>query len=154
MKYFLFTLTLFIFISCGQVSNINFNDSVVNLYDSFTQRNIELEKSVFSDTISVQKRLKTLDNFENFTDSCITVMNEIQPPEDAEKFHESGLEVYKMIRNNYIPILRKMVKEEDINTYNQLVQDYNEIILNIENLENKAIAEQEKYAEKVKMKIQ
>lgn len=66
MKYFLFTLTLFIFISCGQVSNINYNDSVVNLYDSFTQRNIELEKSVFSDTISVQKRLNALDNFENF----------------------------------------------------------------------------------------
>lgn len=155
MKKTIFVAGLFLsfLISCGQ-SSISYNDSVVNLYDKFITNYGSLESSLGNEQGKEQK-VKTLADFETFTDSCITVMNGLEAPAEAKGFHDASLNVYQYMKKDYIPVAKKMaeVSTEDVDAYNKVVDEYNAVVTKGSELEDIAIAEQQKFAAQKNMEL-
>lgn len=155
MKKTIFVAGIFLalLVSCGQ-SSINYNDSVVNLYDKFITNYGNLESSLGAEQ-SKEQKAKVLADFETFTDSCITVMNGLEAPAEAKGFHDASLNVYQYMKKDYIPVAKKMaeVNPDDIDAYNKVVDEYNAVITKGSDLEDKAIAEQQKFAAEKNMQL-
>ncbi|MGL4582801.1 MAG: hypothetical protein ACRCVU_07450 [Flavobacterium sp.] len=146
-------LTMF---SCG--GDVNVNDKIVTVYDKYVLGSEKLLGSLEKGT--VEEKQKTLATFETFTDSCATVIKEIKPTKEAEAFHNSILEVYKVMKSDLIPAYQGFVvldendeSNANVDKYNKAIDKVNEATQKVSDLEDKVMAEQRAFAKAVGMEL-
>jgi hypothetical protein len=118
-KILLFTITSFLFISCGQKSSLEPDALGVELFDIFKSDNVEGIKNI---TITIQERL---DNYDLGSDE-ISKMSDEQQKElnklksDKEYQKEFDDKVYKKVAKDFIRAREELVKKTNANisTYN------------------------------------
>lgn len=144
------------FTACGG-SNVNYNETVVNLYDRYITQMSNMIGETSSDTDIATKKA-AISSLENLTDSCTAVMAKLEPNEDAKGFHEAVTKLYATIKSDFIPVYNKLLAienpEEDVDEYNKLIDEVNAVSEKVSKLEDEAIKAQTEFAKKVNMKVQ
>lgn len=142
--------------SCGQ-GNINYNDDVVNLFDKYTTDFNTYTAVIDNEGGDIEQKKTALKGLEKVTDSCTAEMNKMKPTEEGKEFHQSVIDVYSGVKSQLIPAYNNLLSvanpEANVDAYNKAITDYNTAFDKIDNLVNKAITEQSKFASKVNMQI-
>lgn len=143
------------FTACGG-SNINYNETVVNLYNRYTVQMGKVIEETSSDADAATKKA-AISSLENLTDSCTTVMNNLKPNDDAKGFHEAVTKLYGTIKSDFIPVYNRLLSienpEENVDEYNKLIDEVNAVSEKVSKVEDEAIKAQAEFAKKVNMKV-
>lgn len=146
-------LTMF---SCG--GNMDMNQQIVGVYNKYV---VESEKLVDNvDKGTLEEREKTLAKLASLVDSCTTVVKEIKPTKEAEAFHTSTLEVYKVVAEEQVPVLKEFIaideKDEsnaNVDKYNKAIDKVNTVGEKVSKLEEKVLKVQEDFAKAIGAKL-
>lgn len=157
MKKMIFgALVALMMFSCG--GDINVNDKIVTVYDKYIFGSEKLLGTL--DKGTVEEKQKTLATFETFTDSCATVMKEIKPTKEAEAFHSSIIEVYKVMKSDLIPAYKEFVvldekddSDANVEKYNNAIDKVDAATNKIGDLEDVVMKEQRAFAKAVGMEL-
>lgn len=144
-------------LSCNQQSAINYNDTVVDLYEHYSDQ-VSTVIDDYADGGELTSTLEKIIGLEILSDSCIQVMQNLKPAKEAENFHQETTKLYHLVKTNLIPQLRELIKLEETESsdelYNRKIDDLNQTIDAIEEQENKAIAAQEDFSKHSNLKIE
>lgn len=142
--------------SCNQMSEKKYNDTVANMYKSFAVT-LANRMSGVSGGDSKEVVLANLKSLNKTADSCIGVMNDLKPSEDAKDFHQKVVAMFQLIKTDFIPAAEKLTNlkgSQDVEAYNSAVSQMNEATTKITTEEAATQAAQRAYSAKVGMKIQ
>ncbi|WP_118952168.1 hypothetical protein [Taibaiella helva] len=142
--------------SCNQMSEKKYNDTVANMYQGYASA-FTAKMSTFGSSDNKEQAMADLKSMAKTTDSCIGVMNGLKPSEDAKDFHQKVLGMFQLIKTDYVPAAEKLVSlkgSQDIDAYNNAVEQFNHVLTRINTEETATQAAQRAYASKVGMKIQ
>lgn len=156
ITFFALIATLAIaFTACGG-SNLNYNETVVSMYQNCTTQMAKVIEETSSDA-DVATKKAAISSLENLTDSCTAVMAKLEPNEDAKGFHEAVTKLYGTIKTDFIPIYNKLLTienpEENVDEYNKLIDEVNAVSEKVDKLEDEAIKAQAEFAKKVNMEV-
>lgn len=144
-------------LSCNLQSAINYNETVVDLYEHYSDQ-VSTVIDDYSDGEDITSTFEKITALEKLSDSCIQVMQKLKPAKEAENFHQETTKIYHIVKTNLIPQLRELIKLEETESpdelYNQKIDDLNQTIDAIEEQENKAIAAQEQFSKHSNFKIE
>jgi uncharacterized protein YdcH (DUF465 family) len=148
-------LALIVLASCTQMNEQKYNDTVVNMYTTYSN-SIGAKMSAIGNSSDKQKSLADVKSIEKTTDSCINVMNGLKPSEEAKDFHQKVLAVFQTVKADFVPLADKITNidaSQDVDAYNKLVDEYNNLNTKIDQAETAAQTAQQVYVSKVGMKI-
>lgn len=150
-----FVAASFLLASCSQMNEQKYNETVVDMYDSYSN-SVVGKMSAVGSTSDKQKVLADIKSIEKTTDSCIGVMKGLKPSEEAKDFHQKVLAVFQTVKSDFVPLAGKIAgtdANQDVDAYNKLVDDYNNLSTKIDQAESAARTAQMAYAAKVGMQI-
>ncbi len=137
-------------------NQVKYNDTVVNLYENYTTQITDQFQKIADEKIKKEDALVIVAALEKKTDSCIGVMNDLKPSDEAKDFHNKVTGVFSGVKTDYLPLAKQLAElkgTSDVDAYNKLVEDMNKAEVKITTLESEAIAAQQVYASKVGMQI-
>lgn len=144
------------FNSCSQMNAQKYNDTVVGLYDGYvTKLGSDLDK-IASEGTTKEAAEAALKHMTTSTDSCIKVMNDLKPSDEAKDFHNKIVAVLTTVKGEVIPEMQKLASlkgTDNIDEYNKAIDGYNATNDKITKLEDEAGKAQEAFAKKVNMEI-
>lgn len=149
----LLAITLF---SCSQVSEKKYNDTVANMYASYSTSLSTKMNKIASESADKTTALAEVKGIEQSTDSCIKVMNGLHPSDKAKDFHEKVLTVMKTMKTEFVPLANKMAAmkgSDNIEEYNKMIEEFNTMATKLTKVEEDAQAAQRDYVAKVGMEI-
>lgn len=149
-------ITAIAFNSCSQMDAQKYNDTVVGLYDGYVGKlSADLDKVAAESTTKADAEA-ALKNITNNTDSCLKVMNDLKPSDDAKDFHTKIVAVLTTVKAEVIPEMQKLASlkgTDNVEEYNKAIDAYNATNDKITKLEDEAGKAQEAFAKKVNMEI-
>jgi hypothetical protein len=160
MKRLLFSLTVGLLLfgsSCKQVSSQQYNDTVVNMYSSYTTKLSSGLTVLGSTTADAAKKQAAAEQIDRLTDSCTKVMNELKPVEEAKDFHTKMLQVYQAVKTDLVPLGRRIAAipkpEDNVDAYNKLAEELDATSEKLDALETETQNAQAAFAAKVNMRV-
>ena len=145
---------VFLFTSCKEMNATSYNETVVNLYNRYTTGVASDIQHIENTGMDKTKTLEAVTHLEKLTDSCITVMNGLKPTEEAKEFHQAEMNVYNLMKGEFIPLMKKMADAKgNTDAYNNLVDSYNAMTQKLDKAESDAQTAQQAFAAKLGMKV-